>query len=187
MWLCIKSSHSKKNYIRTVVLKPVCVIRTLCSILCWTAKSLLAWSLAFLACACPHFCPPLLFPSLHSSTVGSWCVVKHMSSQIRVRADRPLASCIFGRDYDIIGQNAWFPHWNVLPFSVPLLVPTADSSCSDSVFEWNSGFPVFPLRRMVTICLSNQSNKSHKFWIYFLEILHQSAWKWWGRVYSEPE
>lgn len=164
----------------------------MCSILCWAAKSLFAWSLAFLDCTCPHFCSPLFYPSLHSSTVGSWCVLKHVSSQITVRADRPLASSlharlIFGRDYDIIGQNAWFPHWNCPPFQFTFPSShSTDSSCSHSIFEGNSGFPVFLfLSLMVTICLSKQSNKSHR--IYFLEILHQSAWKWWGKVYSEPE
>lgn len=138
-----------RTAITTVVLKPVCVIWSLRNSLSWAAKNLFARSLAFLDCTCHHFCYPLFSPSLHSSTVGSWCVLKHVSSQITVRNDRPLAShsharLIFGRDYDIMGQNAWFPHWNCPPFQFTFTSSHCiDSSCSHSTFEWNPGFPVF--------------------------------------------
>lgn len=93
------------------------------------------------------------------------------------------ARLIFGRDHDIIGQSAWFPHRNCPPFQFTFASSHCTySSCSHSSFEWNPGFPVFLFRRMVTICLSNQSNKSHRIWIYFLEILHQSTLKCWDRA-----
>lgn len=133
--------------------------------------------------SCLHVCSPLFFLSLHSSTVGSWLTLEHVSYQITVRADRPLASysqacfkCEW--DHDIIGQNAWFPHWNCPPFQCTFASSHCiDSSCSESIFEWNSGFPVFLFRLMVTICLdNNQSNKSHRMWIIFLRYFINILW-----------
>lgn len=60
----------------------------LCGILCCVV---FACSLASVDSTCLHVGSLLCFPSLHSPTVGSWCILKHMSSQITVRADRPLA------------------------------------------------------------------------------------------------
>lgn len=52
-----------------------------------TAKSLFA----SLDCTDVNLCSALFSLRLHSSAVGSWCVIKHVSSQITVRDDRPLA------------------------------------------------------------------------------------------------
>lgn len=73
-------------------------------------------------------------PSLHSSTEGSQCVIKHVSSRVTVRDDRPLASPVTCSTR--IGSKAWHhrakrpvsPTVIVLPFGLPLPVPIASAA-----------------------------------------------------------
>jgi len=78
------------------------------------------------------FCSPLFFPSLHSSRVGSWCILKHVSSQITGRADRPLAynlnaRLIFGLWHHRATCLLSAPKLSSLSV-YPFLVPTAQTA-----------------------------------------------------------
>lgn len=156
-----------RTAVRTLVSKAVCVIRNpvLQSLL--GSQELVCTELSLSGLHLPPLFSPLFYPSLHSSPVGSQCVLKHVSSQIMVRDDRPLALTLACAAY------IWTRPWHhrakclvsapkiVLPFSLPLLFPTARTAAvltpvlnvtQDFLyFFWGGWWPYVPLTKAIKV------------------------------------